>query len=352
VWEFHLGSNTWHQLHASDGGDHARFKFALMFYPRMLMKNPKPELTEKQKHEIEECRKWWQENVIWHEGNFVMRDTHAPILVGHTWDTLFYDEVNQRLVQGTGAHSANLPIMSQIYDARPMADLEAKHGKRADGTTWARPWTFDPKTGKWSPYAHQDEVAQLRGMGASMLFIPDLGGAVFYYAGQNTPGARHVMAFWDLKKDTWTDLNPNGKPLFSLATKDKAAPISEQQMVYAARHKKIVAAGPGHDTFVYDFPTNQWSKVHEECPLSAHDARTIFAYDELADVCLLAHPKKGQVAVYDIRANTWNLIEPNGPSLLVPKYNEGKGYYDRAHNVFVVQTANTNQMWLYRHAAK
>lgn len=352
VWEFHLGSNSWHRLHDSDGGDHARFKFSLMFYPRMMAKDPNLTLTDKQKLEVDACQKWWVENVVQRDGNFVMKNTGAPLLVGHTWDTLMYDAVNKRLVHGTGAHCANVPWLEHRYRGMPLEQVVAAHGKRADGTPWRRPWTFDPATKKWQPYANASPIAELRGMAGSLLYIPDQQKAVWYYAAQNTPGAPHVMALWDLKADTWEAIHPNdGTAITALALKLKQAPESEQQMVYVPPLKKIVAVQK-ESTFTYDFPTNRWSRANDAVPFMAHDAKTVFDYDSVAGVCLLADPVRNRLASYDPRTNQWKTLEPACPGMSKPQYGVGKGYYDTGHNVLVVQVATTDRIWVYRHAAK
>lgn len=351
VWEYHLGSNAWHRLHEADGGDHARFKFSLMFYPRMMMKNPDLKLDEKQQTEVDACQVWWNENVVLRDGNFVMRETSAPILVGHTWDTLMYDPVNKRLVHGTGAHCANMPWLEHRYRGRPLSEVEAQHGKRADGTPWRRPWTFDAVTGKWSPYANHSTLAVMKGMAGSLLYIPDLKQAVWYYAAQNTPGAVHTMCLWDLKSDEWRELKPNGgASLGKLSATDKLAPVSEQQMVYVPTQKKIIAVLQ-ESTFAYDFASNAWSKLNDAVPMKAHDSRTIFAYDQAADECVLAYPRENRVASFDPKSNTWTELTPDGPGIPKAQYGSGKGYYDPTHNLFVVQGGTANRLWVYRRAA-
>ncbi|KKL49119.1 hypothetical protein LCGC14_2318690, partial [marine sediment metagenome] len=81
----------------------------------------------------------------------------------------------------------------------------------------------------------------------------------------------------------------------------------------------------------------------------AHDARTVFAYDRSADAFLLADPKGNKLAAFDLSTNTWRLVTPDGPGMPKPPYCVGKGYYDPAHNVLVVQSAYTPRMWVYRH---
>jgi hypothetical protein len=348
VWEFDLAGNAWHQLHDKDGGDHARFKFSLMFYPRMVAKNPNPELTDVQQREVADCQKWWAQNVVLVDGNFVTRETHAPLLVGHTWDTLMYDPVNKRMVHGTGAHCANLPWLEYRFNGTPLAEVESRFGKRSDGVPWRRPWLFDPVTGRWLPYANISPLAKMDGMGGSLLYIPDQQKAVWYYCGQNTPDAPHTMCLWDLKNDTWEEMHPNaGIGVTKLGLYMKVAPEAEQQMVYVAPLKRIIAV-MGRSTFAYDFATNQWSRRSAPVPFDAYDFKTVFAYDDAAEVCLLADPKNNRLAAYDPKADAWKSIDIN-PGLPKPPYCVGKGYYDPKYNVLVIQSAYTDRMWIYRY---
>lgn len=349
VWEFHLGSNTWHCLFAPEGGDHAEFKFSLMFAPRMFEKNPDLKLDEKQQKNFEDCAKWWKENVVLHEGNFLTKNRLGPLLVGHTWDTLVYDPIQKRLIQGTGAHCANSPWLHHKFTGEPLEDIKAKHGKNPQGKPYRTMWTFDPATRKWIPYAHESELAVLRGMGATMLYVSDWKKIVYYVAAQNvTPSAMYMRAY-DPATDTWEDLKPNdGKGIMNLAYKDKVAPGSEQQTAYSEKSKKIVAV-LGTSTFAYDLKSNAWSKLNDAVPFRADDAKTVFAYDNTADVFMLCDPRNNKLATYSLEKNEWSEVTPKGPGIPKPPFNIGKGYYDPAHNVFVVQSASASKIWVYRH---
>ncbi|GMV81038.1 MAG: hypothetical protein AMXMBFR7_22220 [Planctomycetota bacterium] len=349
VWEFHLGSNTWHCLFAAEGGDHATYKFALMFAPRMFEKNPDLKLDEKQQKNFDDCAVWWKENVILHEGNFVTKDRHGPLLVGHTWDTLVYDPIKKRLIQGTGAHCANSPWLHHKFTGENLDEIKAKFGKDKEGRPYRTMWTFDPNTRQWVPYAHESELSVLRGMGATMIYVPDLKKIVYYVAAQNvSPNALYMHAY-DPATDTWENLKPNaGRGIFELAFKDKISPPSEQQTAYSTKDKKIVAV-LHNTTFAYDVAKNEWSKLNDTVPLKASDAATVFAYDSNADIFLLCDPRNGKLAAYSLSANEWKEITPTGPAMPKPPYCVGKGYYDPAHNAFVVQPASSSKMWLYRH---
>jgi hypothetical protein len=348
VWEYHLGSNTWHQLHGSEGGDHARFKFALMFYPRLLEKHPDPPLDEPQRQELAAAGQWWREQVAQVDGNFVTRGSGGPLLVGHTWDTLIYDPLHRRLIQGFGAHCANDPVLHHRFAGEPLPEVRARHGRRADGTPWRTPWTFDPVRRQWSPYAHRSPLAELQGMGASLLYLPDQQAALWYYAGQNTPGAPHVMLLWDLVRDTWSPLRANGGQSLGALVAQGLAPESEQQMIYAPAHRRIIAV-LGRRTFGFDFATSTWSQLNEQIPFAAHDAETVFAYDEQHDVCLLVRVRESQLAAYEVSTNHWRPITPQGPAIPRPPYSVGFGYFDPRHNLLVIRPAYRDAMWFYRY---
>ncbi len=349
VWEYHLPSNTWHNLFPQEGGDHARFKWTMMFAPRMFAKDPNYKMTEGQKANFEACKKWWKENVVLKDGMYVTKGG-GPLLHGHTWDTLVYEPLTGRMIQGTGAYCANAAWLESKFSGRPIEQVQAEIGKAPDGTPYRSMWIFDPDTGKWSPYAHESELAKFRGMGATMTYISDWKKVVFYVAAANVSPPAAEMVAWDPVADTWEQIKPNGgKGVWDLAFKEKIAPTSEQQTAYSPRHRKLVAVLKD-TTYAYDIDKNEWSKLNESVPFMAHDAKTVFAYDSNAGVFLLADPKNNKLASFDPAANEWKSITPEGPGMHRPKYCVGKGYYDPARNALVVQGAFNDRMWVYRHA--
>jgi len=194
-------------------------------------------------------------------------------------------------------------------------------------------------------------LADLKGMGGSMVYDSDGKKIIWYYAGQNTAGAPLCMSAWDPIKDIWSNVKPNdGKDIFQLALKDKIAPTSEAQLRYASKHKSIIAVIE-KNTFAYDTIKNEWRKLNETIPFKADDANTIFDYDSASDCFLLCNPRDGKLACFDYSKNTWQLIVPNGPGIPKPAYCVGKGYYDSIYNVYVIQSAYTNKILIYKHIA-
>eukprot|EP00913_Durusdinium_trenchii_P019517 g18347.t1 len=342
VWEYHLGSNTWHALFPAEGGDHARFKWSLMFAARVMKKNPDYKMSEKQQAEWNACRKWWKENVVIKDGMYLTRNG-GPLLTGHTWDTLVYEPNTRRMIHGTGAYCAAADFVASKFTDTPIEDVRARLSKSAPRRGYKTMWFFDPDKQRWNRYASANPLAELRGMGGSLIYIPDWKKVVWYYAGQNTPGAALTMRAWDPMADQWTDLKPNGgRSLYDLAIKDKIAPRSEQQMAYSPKLKRIIAV-LNRDTYSYDLKKNEWSKREGRIPFPAHDAKTVFAYDSTSNVFLLASPRDGRLAAYDANADKWTEITPKGPGIPKPPYCVGRGYYDPTHNVYVVQSAYRQQ---------
>ncbi|MEX2216300.1 MAG: hypothetical protein WD768_19470, partial [Phycisphaeraceae bacterium] len=96
VWEYHLGSNTWHLLYAPDGGNPSDHKAAYFLTSRTLVAKPDTVLDDKQKAQIQAYRKWWNENVIFKDGHLTTT-RGGPIMPAHTWDAFIYDAKAKKL---------------------------------------------------------------------------------------------------------------------------------------------------------------------------------------------------------------------------------------------------------------
>lgn len=354
VWEYHLGSNTWHRLFDPEGGDHATYKFTLMFLPRIVAKNPEYQMKDSEKANFEAAKKWWLENVVLVDGHLVTRGG-GPLLVGHTWDTLIYEPNIRRTIQGTGAHCANTPWLHSQFTGMPIEQvnklMERSLNQQPGVKSYKTMWLFDPAERKWIHYESDSPLAELRGMGATMCYIPCWKKTIFYVAAQNVTPNAFFMRTYDAINDRWEELKPNGgKSISELAVKLKVAPMSEQQTAYSPKHRKMVAV-LGADTFIYDIDSNQWSKSEAVNDLiKAHDASTVFAYDSAGDIFLLCEPRTGKLAGFSLATGKWQSLAPAGDAMPKPPYCVGKGYYDPTHNVLVIQPAYVNRMWVYRHA--
>ncbi|HOX04807.1 MAG TPA: hypothetical protein PK280_00280 [Planctomycetota bacterium] len=348
VWEFHLGSNTWHCLQRAIGGDHAAHKNMLMFMPNKWAKDPDYKLTDKEQPQLDAAKAFWNEFVVLKDGHFVTKEAEAPLLVGHTWDTLVYEPNVKRMIHGTGAHCAGSPILHTKFTGMPLDEVRAKLGKNPKGVPYKTMWTFDPAAKKWEHYASESPLAELRGMGAAMCYIPDWKKTIFYVSAQNVTPQAHAMVTYDALADKWEELKPNGGKGIAGLSNGKLAPGSELQTAYSPKHRKMVAVLE-KSTYSYDIDKNEWSKLNDDIPFTAMDCNTVFACDTNAGAFLLADPRANAVAAFDPAANKWEKLSPKGSGMPKPPYCTGKGYYDPKFNVFVVQSAYTGSMWVYRH---
>ncbi len=348
VWEYHLGSNTWHMLYAPDGGNPAPHKKAYFLTSRTLAKNPNAELSDKDKQQIKAYGVWWKRHVHFKDGDITTKNG-GPIMPAHTWDGFTYDPRAKRMMWAHGAVAAAQPATWAYYSGQSIDEVKA-----AMDPNLTPMWMFDPVNKKWIHYKTDKQRAKLRGMGATMHYIPDLGQSIWYVAAQNVSPAAYEMWLFDAVKDEWTELKPNGgKSIDQLATKEKLSPMSELQVAYSSRHGKLIAVLK-HDTFIYDVKQNEWSKAVTDERIFGHDARSVFTYDDHADVFLLAFAPNGRgkeltLAAYSLATNKWTMIEPKGDPIPQTKYGMYMGYYDPKHNALVIQGRNSDRMWVYRH---
>ena len=346
VWEFHLGSNTWHLLYAPDGGNAGRHKAAYFLTSRTLVKDPAARLEEKQRAQIAAYKTWWEENVIFENGHLTT-SRGGPIMPAHTWDAFCYDAASRRLVWGMGASPASQPSTHAHFTSTPTATWEKKSDPHLTPM-----WTFDPVETRWHRYRTEKPRAALRGMGATMAYLPDSKKVLWYVAAQNvSPHAAEMWTF-DSKTDTWSELKPNGgKSVAQLAFKEHLAPISEVQSAYSPKHRTLVAVLK-NDTFAYGVAANSWSKLATN--ESVYDAHSVFAYDPGADLFVLAFPPGGrgkqlQLATFSLETRRWTHVDPGGDGPVPPtKYGSYTGYFDPTHKVLVIQGRYANRVWAYR----
>ena len=344
VWEYHLGSNTWHMLYAPDGGNPSPHKGAYFLTSRTLVANPDKELTDGEREQIAAYKKWWDENVVFQDGHLATK-AGGPIMPAHTWDAFSLRPLRRTYALGHGRQSGGPADHAGLFHRQAAGRTRARSRSVVHRNVDVR-----LRAKKWIHYRTDGPHAALRGMGATMQYIPELKQSIWYVAAQNVSPAAYEMWLFDAVNDRWTELKPNGgQSISTLATKEQVAPMSEQQVAYSAKHRKLVAVLE-QDTFVYDIDENEWSKaVHDE-RLDAHDARTVFAYDNAADVFLLASPKgKTKLAAFSIATGKWEVIDYQGDDFPKSQFGSYMGYYDPAHNVFAIQGRGAKSMWVYRH---
>ena len=333
-WEFHLGSNTWHCLTPPDGGNCIG---PWRQWPGELKKEPDP---AKRKVIEDKIKAWMEANVTLENGYLQTRKNGGPVMAWHTWDGLSYDPRVGRMFWAVLDDQETQEAYLKSYCEMLGLTFAEEKKKLKPGMGL---WSFDPGTKRWARWTGTGPHPRMRGMGGAFTYIPDLKKTIWYCAAYNVSPADCQMWIYDAVADKWEDMKPKcdwGR---------KESPVSEQQMAYSPKHRKIVAV-VAKDTFVYDLATNIWSKACTEAGQYASDCRTVFAYDGAADVFLLFNAPKGEwndereLRAFSLATGKWETLAPQGAA--VPK-GIRKGYYDPEHNVLVL--AGQGPVWVYRH---
>ncbi|PCJ56098.1 MAG: hypothetical protein COA79_19955 [Planctomycetota bacterium] len=358
AWEYHLGSNTWHCLTMPDGGSTAKYMRTMWVKVYGRNGKGKEKNEEKRLKMKKEIHDWVEKNIVIKNGYPQTSKNAGPVFQWHTWDGLTYDPLNGKMHWAVlGNQESNL----KRYCTALGKDFneEKKKTKEALGL-----FSFDPIAKKWSIHFRKNPMPRMRGMGGSLTYIPDLQQIIWYVAASNVSPGDYAMWSWDLKKDTWSELKPNGgKSIRTLVEKEKVAPGEELQMAYSVKHKALVCA-QGQFVFVYNFQKNEWKKVAENKDVHAYDSHTVFDYDSVNDVFILVQPKhshatynpvkyhkhKKGLFAFSLNTKKWEELTPTGAGLFMkPKYSALKGYYDPQHNAFIISSKG---VWVYRYKEK
>lgn len=360
VSEYHLGSNTWHLL-APPGTDATRLRGLQNEAKKLSDAVAKGADVEKNQAALEQVRaqmKAWYQGVEVKDGYLQDKANGGPVEPWHTWDGLTYDE-NARQLCWAVLDSDNLKdernrvhrLLTRRYAEATGQDAEKLLAQIKPGSSM---YLYDPAKDRWFRQLGEGPFPMMRGMGGSLTYIPELKKTIWYCAAQNVSPNDFAMWAWDSAANTWADLKPNGgKSIMTLVHTDKVAPGSEVQMAYSPKHRKLVAV-LGKSTFVYDLETNAWARACDDERNQASDSATVFAYDRVGDVFLLLNDYKGQwdlareLRAFSLTANKWETLEPKGGTVQKREYCGTAGYYDPAHNVFVVYNS-TERVWVYRY---
>ncbi|MEX1095979.1 MAG: hypothetical protein WED34_08010 [Planctomycetales bacterium] len=344
VSEFHLGSNTWRLLLPPAGGDHGRVDRA--------------HGAIRQNKDVEQnkafLREWYTEHVAVKDGYLQTTANGGPVGPWHTWDGIAYDAAAKKLLWAVLDTDEVLKSKVRAYAEHTGQDAGKLLEQFRPGTGL---YAYDPAANRWSRALTDGPRPYLRGMGGSLIYVPEWKKTIWYCAAQNVSPNDFAMWTYDAIANKWEDLKPNGgRSLFDVVHKDKAAPSSEVQMAYSPKHKKLVAV-LGDSTYVYDLDRNEWKGAVVDERNQAHDASTVFSYDSVNDVFLFLNRLKGQydpaveLRAFRLDTNKWETLSPKGELVRKVPYGGLSSYFDPAHNVFVVYN-DTDRMWVYRHATR
>ena len=352
AWEYHLGSNTWHLLYASDGRmDKIRGYWRVLRGTESLMRRGKP-VSDEQKAKYEKARAdmraWYRQHATFERG-YLQTRRGGPLYPSHTWDALTYDPRVRRMLWHPG-HDGNLRWYAE-FAGQDHGGLAA----RQKPTT--KVWMYEPAAGTWAKQVVAEGTPHppLRGMGATLHYIPDLGKSLYYVAVWNVAPPALEMWTFDARANVWAELRPNGGKTVGELVKAGLSPKGEIGVAYSTRDKKLVALAKSK-AWVYDIVRNEWSLLVDDPATQGFHGRSVFVYDTAADAFLLVQPgpetqsrKRSPCIVRELTLarGTWRTVAVDGPPPRKGTWWPPAGYYDPHHNALV--TYNTEEIWVYRH---
>ena len=370
VWEFHLGSNTWHLI-CPPGVDGTRLRGWTNKARKAKKEIAAGKNVEKNKAFLDGpyadyCKKWWS-GVTFKDGYVQDKVNGGPVQPWHTWDGVTYDQKTRRLYWAVldsdnvykdpkkGSHRAKARTLAKFTGLDPnQLAAQVKPGTSL--------YLYDPAKKRWSKQMGEGPFPILRAMGGTLHYLPDIDRTIWYACVGCTPrGYDEGMWAYDATANKWKNLLP-GNTVSGLMRK-KQAPGGEIQAAYSVKHKKLVVVNK-EMTFAYDTAANTWKRVADN-PGHGHDSHSVFDYDSAADRFILISKKGGPwskepwtLCTYDVQADKWDRVELKGAPLpqdppkkhwLAQQY---AGYYDPGHNVFVLYVARSRRTWVYRHTSR
>lgn len=347
VWEFHLGSNTWHLI--SPPGTNATKLRDLMKLAKKAGKN------EEEAAKVRERIKAWYTRCTIKDGFLQAKSNGGPIRPFHTWDGVTYDEKTRRL------YWAVLDLSHEHhakgYAASLGLDVEKEIAKLKPASTM---YMYDLEKKRWFRQLGEKPFPRMHGMGGSLVYLPDLDKTIWYIVAQNRTPNDIGMWSYDAKKNAWKELI-SFKDLRAQAFSKKNAPGCELQLAYSPKHKKIVAV-QGKTAFIYDVEKSKWT-AGAKTQGYGHDAHSVFAYDSNADIFLLVSKPTWRgskdrwgLHAYDLKTDKWETVKIKGTDLpddtKAPGWRKCSfaGYYDTKANVLVLYEGRHGRTWVYRHA--
>lgn len=369
VWEFHLGSNTWHLI-CPPGTDATRLRGMRNKAGKAKKEIAAGKNVEKNKAFLEKeyatyAKKWWS-NCTVSDGYLQDKANAGPIQPWHTWDGLTYDDRTKRLYWAVldSDNFKHPKYRTHINKTKAFAkatgqDPEELVKKLKPGTSM---YMYDPAKKRWSKQLGEGPFPIMRAMGATLHYLPDQDVTIWYACVGCTPGGYDEgMWSYSAKANKWKNLIPGGKLRGMVYSKtNPTAPGGELQVAYSARHEKLVAVHKTN-TFIYDVKGNTWSKAADN-PSYGWDSVGVFDYDSKSDVFILVSKAGGRwsakpwtLCAYDLKTNKWEEVKVSGDQLPQdpPKKawlaQQHAGYYDPTHNVFVLYCSRISRTWAYRH---
>ena len=353
VWEYHLASNTWYLLHPSDGGlqNNVRNNWRILkAVEKKQSQNQRVDkkLLSKYGQAKQEMMSWYRKYIKFENG-YLQTISGGPPYPSHTWDGLTYDPNVKKLLWHPGGEGS----LKWYAESNNLSFDELLKKK---GIT-SKVWMYQPASDTWVKQSIKAGSHQpaLRGMGATLQYIPDIKKSIFYVAVSNVSPPAYEMWTYDAVNNVWEEIYPNNGQSISALSRNGVSPFGEVQSAYSTRDKKLVVLS-GSKTWSYDVLNKEWSFIVDDPKTRGHHVNSVFVYDSVNDIFTLIQPGSGYegnkrspyiIRTMKLKEKRWVTVTQEGPEPRKGKWWPPAGYYDPEHNVVV--TYNSEEIWLYRY---
>ena len=291
VWEYDLASNTWVCLYGADENSQGK------------------------------SAEWMKANLVIKDGALQTKRGGPPRLT-HTFDTWNYDS------------SRRIAFMSESFRGALFTDKKiVAQGLGLTDEELAKQWkpgsyflTFDPYACKWG-FINENVIGCQEA--CSVRYIP------------------HLNQWWTSSRQSLNLFDPTEKKTKELPIKGAIGGY-ECSTTFDTNSKTIVGVhrfGKSNNvTFTYEIDTGIWKTPQTNAPTGGSTSTCYFDFDSVANRCVLfTQEVKPNLWLYDVKANEWTPIEPNGEQ---PPPGRMIGYYDPERDVVVHY--NSKEIWVCR----
>jgi N-acetylneuraminic acid mutarotase len=172
-------------------------------------------------------------------------------------------------------------------------------------------WVFEAETNTWT------RMASALSLGLGAMDYDPIGDRIVFYLGSNAAyEMRKETWSYDLKSDTWTNLEPPEVPIGRFYTSMVYDSESRRMILFGGQNNE--ESGYYNDTWAYDPENNTWKELTPKTSPSARAGAAI-AYLPILDRVILfggsggfrnTAPFYNDTWLYDYNSNRWELLEP------------------------------------------
>lgn len=206
VWEYHLGSNTWNLICLP--GNNAteqrewdnKARKAREDISKQIDVDKNKSFLEKEYAEYN--KNWWSKCTV-EDGYLQDKANGGPVQPWHTWDGVTYDTQTKRLYWAVLDSDTTKIAKDRVQISKTRLYAEAIGKDPDEVIALLKPsssmfmYDFDKK--RWFRQLGDAPLPYMRGMGGSLIYLPDIDKTIWYNAAQNVPLGEFCMWSYVLK---------------------------------------------------------------------------------------------------------------------------------------------------------